>query len=59
MTELQIKTQKKLMKMQKAKTATHPSQQVEPHHKPIPMKKVMDCLTVELITHVLIFECRN
>ena len=45
MTELQMKTQKKLMKMQKAKTAMSPVKE-EKSHQPIPIKKVSDCLTV-------------
>lgn len=47
MTELQIKTQKKLMKMGQAKIE-QPPKPVE--H--VPRKVVMDCLMVELITHV-------
>lgn len=55
MTELQMKTQKKLMKMQKAKTATMSPVKEEKSHQPIPAKKVNDCLTMELIAHVLCF----
>lgn len=47
MTELQIKTQKKLMKMGQAKIE-QPPKPVE--H--VPRKVVVDCLMVELITHV-------
>ena len=44
MTELQLKTQKKLMKMQKAGTMNTPPKAVE--FKPPPVKKVSDCLTL-------------
>ena len=50
MTELQIKTQKKLMKMQKTGTMSSPTKPTE--FKPPPIKKVSDCLTIELKQHV-------
>ena len=48
MTELQVKTQKKLMKMQKEKKP----QAVKTVEIPSPKKVVTDCLTVELSKHV-------
>jgi len=57
MTELQIKTQKKLNKMlQSAPVNTTPIKHLE---HPIPVKKIMDCLTIELKTHVLLPKSRN
>ena len=47
MTELQMKTQKKLMKMGKGKVEAKPVETPSPRR-----KVVVDCLTVELITHV-------
>ena len=54
MTELQIKTQKKLMKMGKGKVDPKPIEA------PSPVRKVVsDCLTVELKTHVFQIQFRN
>ena len=49
MTELQAKTQKKLMKMQKSNPQP-PPKTLPPQMSP--RKKVIDCLTVELKAHV-------
>ena len=53
MTELQIKTQKKLMKMQKEKKVQSPMKPIEA---PSPTRKtIIDCLTVDLSKHVAFF----
>lgn len=49
MTELQAKTQKKLMKMQKSNPQP-PPKALPPQLSP--RKKVIDCLTIELKAHV-------
>ena len=55
MTELQVKTQKKLMKMQKMKTIQTP---VKKEEKPKP-KIIIDCLTIDLKAHVAYSQTRN